>query len=280
MRAATLVLRRVACRLGRMRSSVLVPLALAGSLTAAFGAPALETLDEIEECVRANLPAKASVQTVILRSVDRTGEETDSTATIHWKKSDDGYSRVLMRITDPPLRRGSALLAIQSEDRVEMFMYLPELRRVRRVNKHSLQGAVFGTDLTYEDFERFAGLLEEAETKRLPDETLDGRPVYVIEARPAPGAESEYERVVSYVDHARCVPLRVELFERSDQLRKTVTLPLEHMTQEPSGWVPRLVRVADLVDETHTLLIVQEIDTAAEIPDRLFSVRQLEREGH
>jgi hypothetical protein len=263
-----------------MRPRVFAPLVLVGSLTAALGAPALETLDEIEECMRGNLPAKASVQTLTLRSVDRTGEETDSTAIIHWKKFDDGYSRVLMRITDPPLRRGSALLAIQSEDRVEMFMYLPELRRVRRVSKHSLQGAVFGTDLTYEDFERFQGLLEEAETKRLPDETIDGRPVYVIEARPASDEESEYERVVSYVDHARCVPLRIELFERSNQLRKTVTLPLDHMTEEPSGWVPRLVRVADLVDETHTLLIVQEIDTAAELPDRLFSVRQLEREGH
>ena len=40
------------------------------------------------------------------------------------------------------------------------------------------------------------------------------------------------------------------------------------------------MRVVDAVDETHTLLIVEEIDTAAEIPERIFSVRQLEREGH
>jgi hypothetical protein len=247
---------------------------------AAVRASPLETVAEIEDCMRANLPASASVQTITLRSVDRTGEETDSRAIIHWKKSDTGDSRVLMRITDPPLRRGSALLAIQNGDRVDMFMYLPELRRVRRVNEHSLHGSIFGTDLTYEDFERLQGLVEEAETTRVPDQMVAERPVYVIEGQPARGADSEYERIVAYVDHARCVPLRIELYERGNRLRKTVTLPPERMTEEPSGWVPRLVRVVDTVDETHTLLIVEEIDTAAEIPDRTFSVRQLEREGH
>lgn len=242
-------------------------------------AGALETVEEIDACVKANAPTRASVQTVILRTVAPGGSESESKAEVYWKRFDDGYSRVLLELTEPLTRRGSAVLAIETEGDPEIYMYMPELRKVKRITADALSGEVFGTVITYEDFERWQRLAREAKRTRLGDAEIEGRAVYVIEGRPARGETSEYERVVSYVDQQTCIALRVEQVQPGGVLRKVLTAPAAQITEEPSGWVPRLVRVEDVVEEIHTDVIVEEIDTAAEIPDRRFTVGDLERRG-
>jgi hypothetical protein len=239
---------------------------------------AVETVAEIEKCVRGNAPDEASVQTVTVRAIDRVGQQTDSRAKIYWKRAKLGESRVLMEISDPPLRRGSIVLAIEAGDRADLFMYLPDLRKVKRVTKDSLHGSLFGTDLTYEDFERWQGLAKEADKKRLADGALDGRPVWVVEGRPARGDESEYERLVTFIDPETCIPLRTEAYGPAKQLRKVMTA--ERIQQTPAGYVPHFYRVEDTIDKTHTEVTVETIDVQADVPDRVVSLSELQRRGH
>lgn len=237
----------------------------------------LETVEQIEDCIEQNLPERASKQTVLMRSVDRAGAETETRAIIFWKEIEPDRSRLLLRVTDPATRRDSALLAIQTDtDQADMYMYLPELEKVRRVSKHSVGGSLFGTDLTYEDFERIQNLTKDSESKRLPDEVLDGRAVYVIESRPSRGDDSEYERVVTAIDQEWCVALRASSYDRAGELRKISSTPVDRVTREKSGWVPRIVRVEDRVDESYTELIIEKIEPDVEIKDQIFSLRKLE----
>lgn len=237
-----------------------------------------QTVAEIQECIEGNLPENGSTQQVLLRAVDRTGEETDSRAEIVWKRDDEEKSRVLMRITAPPERRGSLLLGLQrDQERSDMWLYLPELRKVKRVGQRTISGSMFGTDYTYEDFQRVYHLAKDAKTTRGPDEELDGRTAFVLESQPS--ETSEYERIKSYVDQEMCVLRRAEYYESGERLTKRLTIPLDKIDKEPSGWVPKLTRMEDLLDETHTDLVVESIDMAKPVPDRMFSVRQLEREG-
>jgi len=252
-------------------------LALAATLGAAPGAEAApnRTAQEIQDCLRANAPTDSSVQTITLRAVDRMGAQTDSRAEIFWRSYDEG-NRVLMRIHEPLTRRGSALLLIQKGDRSDMWMYLPELRRTKRISQHSMSGSMFGTDLSYEDFERLQGLGEDADPKKLPDQELDGRLAHRIEITPARGEESEYERVVAYVEAERCVPLRLELYEAGDRLRKVMSFPPEEIKPTKHGFLPYLIRVEDRIDGTHTDLIIEKIEFDAKIPSNYFSSGKLE----
>ena len=152
---------------------------------------------------------QASVQTVAFRATDRMGAVTESRAEIHWKRFESGLSKLLVRVSAPPDLRRAGLLLIEKEGgRRDMFMYLPEIDKVKRVTGRMLTGSMFGTDFSYEDFERLQGFTDPSASRSLPDVTLDGAAALVTETRPAPSQESAYGRIVSFIDRATCVALQ------------------------------------------------------------------------
>ncbi len=237
-----------------------------------------ETPAEIDACVRAPLEYGTSVQTVTFRSRDRQGNESRFEARIYWKRFEDGLSRALMRVTDPPDNRGTALLLIQKADRNDIFMYLPELKRVRRVTTRMVSSSVLGTDFSYEDFQRLQGLSRDGRVERLPDEALDGRAVYVLDATPEadPESGSIYGRVRSYVDQESCVPLKVEYFEHGDEPRKVLTTRPEDIVLEGGLHLPRKLSMTDRRERTSTELVLHEIELGVPLRKTLFNTRQLE----
>lgn len=262
------------------RNSFLLQLALV-SFVVALATPSagasLSTLDEIEACVEANEPEGSSVQTVVVRSVNRVGSETEMRSKIYWQQDEEERSKVLMRFDAPPDMRGSAILLLEQDGRNDMFMYLPELRRVRRITTHMMQGSMFGTDFTYEDFERLQGMSEDASGERLPDGEAAGRPAYVLRYTPAADSGSEYSHMISYVDQETCVPTRLELFEAGDRLRKVLEAAPASLTKESTGWIARKMTMRDLRDETHTEMAITELEIGVDLPARTFSQRNLAR---
>ena len=241
----------------------------------------LQTAEEIEECVRGNQPESSSVQTVSFRVKDRIGAVTESQAKIYWKKGDDGLSRLMMRFAGPPDLRGAGLLLLEKKnERRDMFMYLPELNKVKRISSRMMTGSMFGTDFTYEDFERFEGFEQDNGLERLDDVDLDGKKVYVLVHRPSEDAGSAYQRIVKYIDQETCVPLKTEFYGRGNRLRKVAVSNPAHVTREGDGWVPRHTTLRDLRDETETDLIISEVEVNVEIHRKVFSQRELESGRH
>jgi len=241
---------------------------------------AAETAAEIEQCVRDNLPRKSSIQTIVFRSTNRVGDVTESDATIHWKLFDGKRSKVLLRFERPLDMRGAGMLLIEQRGRSpDTFMYLPELRMVRRVSSRAAASSLFGTDFSYEDFQRLVGMSTDASKERAADTKVDGREVYSVVGRPDPESHSAYERVVTFVDKETCVPLRTESYEPGGGLRKLLTADSSKIEREGTLWVPREQTMKDLRDETQTDLVIEQIDIDANIHRKMFSARELEAGG-
>ncbi len=249
--------------------------ALAAALLAPLGparaVPAEgKTADEIEACVRANLPSRSSVQEVSFRVNGPGGATTDSNVKIHWQQdAKTELSRVHLRFEAPLDMRGSALLLLEKPGRNDMFMYLPELKRVRRVTGPALSGGMFGTDFTYSQFERLQGVARDIEVVRLADGEFEGSPVYVLGHTPADDPEFDY--VESYVDPERCVPMRTEFFEANRKLRKVLKAEPAHVKQVGSHWIPHRLVMSDVVRGTSTEFRVDTIEVNAKIHRRMFT---------
>ncbi len=260
-----------------VRSSLVVLLALA------IGAPARaapQTAEEIESCMRDNLPRKSSVLILRFRTTDRVGGVTSSRSRLFWKLYENGLSRIMLRFTDPTDQRGAGLLMIEQRDRrPDTFLYLPGLGKVRRVSSSAASSSLFGTDFSYEDFERLMGMSRDARRERLEDGTLHDRRVWVVAGYPGPEAKSAYERVVSWLDPETCVPLQSEAYEPGGKLRKRLVVDPGRVTREGESWVPRLQVMHDLRDETRTELVVEEIALDVKIHRKMFTERELERAG-
>jgi Outer membrane lipoprotein-sorting protein len=262
----------------------LLPLLGFALATAAFAeaskAPAEMTAQEIQTCVGGNFPSDSMVQTVKMVSTDRMGVERILEAEMFWQKNaETQLSNILLTFDNPPELRGASVLVLEKKPQNDMFMFLPELGKSRRITSQMVQGNMMGTDFSYEDFQRLQGLLTGLEGKRLPDATLAERKAFVTEAVPT-DPSSEYTRIVSRIDQETCVPLEVEFYIKgSAEPAKVLTTNPKTVTKEKSGFMPREVAMRDLRSETATSIVIEKLKVSVPIERKRFSAAELERQG-
>jgi hypothetical protein len=263
--------------LSRPATFALLALLTLASVAPAASAPAAETEDEAMQCVKRNLPKKTSVQTVRFQTLDRLGGETVTRAKVLGKLFEDGSRRIVTRFYEPQDVRGSALLVIEKKARNDMFLYSPEFRKTKRVTARAAGNSLFGTDFSYEDFERLQGLQSGSESTRQPDQTLGDLTVYVLETRPTQSDESVYEKIVAFIDPKTCVAVKTESYETGGRLRKVLTADPEKFLQKGDLWLAQEVVMRDIRDETETHLVIEEIVLDEPLSDKRFRQAELER---
>jgi hypothetical protein len=212
-----------------------------------------------------------------LRATDRVGYTREIRTRVSRKRFEDGLSKVFLRVDAPNDLKGAGLLLIEKTSRTDMFVYLPDLQRVKRVTSRMLSGSLFGSDFTYEDFLQVQGMALEGRHELLQDSTVDGAAVRVVAHYPAEASGSSYERVVSYWDRDTCITLKSEMWEPGGHQRKTLTVDRNSILQDGEARIPRKLRMEDLRDQTSTQLAVEELEVNVEIPRKLFSTSSLER---
>jgi outer membrane lipoprotein-sorting protein len=230
---------------------------------------------EIESCMKQNLPQSTSVQSIELRVVDRSNYEQILESDIFLKRFTEEQARVLMYFHEPVDIRGARFLIIEKQPQNDMYIYMTSLFKVRRITSKKISSSIMGTDFSYEDFERIHGMLSDISAERLPDETLAGRPVYVLESFPEQG--SGYSRVATYIDKQTCIPLQTDLFEHGDQLRKQMTVAPADIKQTGGIWYPAQLEMKDLRDKTRTTLVVKHMQIGNELDNGLFEPDQLKK---
>lgn len=261
-------------RATRLIQNLLLAVAIASSAAYAAGA---DPLEEVRACLDAQAPPDSSVQQVRFLSTSKTGTEREILGTVTWKRYSEKTARVLARVTGPEDLRDSAVLLIQRKDGgSDLFSYLPELRKVRRLQTSTLKGNLFGSDFTYEDFQQLQGMAE-GETSVDGESQLDGAPVWRVTRTPLPDSKSMYERVVSYIEKERCLLLKAEMWERGDRLRKVMTTDPERLFEADGVRIPRSVLLRDEKRGTRTELQLLDIDLDAKIHRKDLEVSALER---
>lgn len=247
---------------------------LAWGVAARVGA---DGLAEIEACVRANAPGQSSVADVELRSIDRTGGERTLEGRMHWKRDERGLSKLLIELEMPLDVRGSSYLVLEREAGQDMWVYLPDLGKVRRIHPRTVSGQLFGTDFSYEDIARLQRISAGQHAERLPDEELDERPVHRVRALPGAETASAYSRVDYFLDRATCLPLRIEFYARDGGLRKVLTGDPSSIRRAGSGWALGSVTLQDLGSGTRSRMLLSGIEVDVDLPDRLFQTSHLAR---
>jgi len=125
-------------------------------------------------------------------------------------------------IFDQPLDvKGTALLshshAIEPDDQ---WLYLPALKRVKRISSRNKSGPFMGSEFAYEDLNSFE--IEKFTFKYIKDELIDGESTFVVEQIPL-DKNSGYTRQIAWIEKKRYIPLKVEFYDRKDSLLKTLT---------------------------------------------------------
>jgi hypothetical protein len=237
------------------------------------------TLAEIEECASQNLPSAAGVIDFSVDAVDRTGTVTASRAELRWRKPEDESTQILLVVSEPAKTAGTALLIIdRKKDQPEFFVRLPEMKKVKQVRSRRLRGPVLGTDFSYEDLKRLREPLDETQLDLIGTTQIEGRATWILEAIPGEDDDSEYSRVLTYVDHETCLPLRIDLFESgaddADRLRKRLDAPASEIRAAGADGkvkLPHEYVMQDMKRETRTVVRIEGFTSSPDLPAEQFT---------
>lgn len=103
-------------------------------------------------------------------------------------------------------------------DADDQWLYLPALKRTKRIASNNKSGPFMGSQFSYEDISSFE--VAKYHYNYLREETLNGRQTYVIENFPN-YKHSGYTRLITWVDIERYIPVKIEYYDRKNQLLKT-----------------------------------------------------------
>jgi hypothetical protein len=119
--------------------------------------------------------------------------------------------------------KGTAFLTFSHKvEDDDQWLYLPALKRVKRINARNKSGSFMGSEFAYEDIS--SQEVEKYTYKWIRNEVYDGQECFVIERYPVDKKNSGYTRQVSRIDKSEYREWKVEYFDRKNSLLKTLTI--------------------------------------------------------
>ena len=235
-----------------------------------LAAAADPALDQTLSCMRANIPPAVRIQTVEVNAWDRTGGQRTLKGKLFGIK-EKGRARIMLRVDAPADLAGAAYLVREGEKLDEMYLYLPSMQKVRRITGASLDGQLWGTNLSYNDLKQIQNAFSGASVAMEPAPgQYDGRAVSVLAFSPRKEDGSRYTSMRARIDRQTCVPLSVEFIDASG-VRKTLTVKAADVKQSNSRWYAEEAEVRDVKNGTHTRLKVTGVVAGDTLAARYFS---------
>jgi outer membrane lipoprotein-sorting protein len=205
--------------------------------------------------------------------VNAKGDRSDRSLEQRTLEGHDAGDKILLIFRDPPDVRGTTLLI--HENRAgddDQWLYLPALRRSRRIASSNKSSSFVGSEFAYEDLT--PNEVTKHEYKYLREETLDGVPVWVIESVPR-FKDSGYSRRELFVRRDNHQMARVNGYDRKGQLLKVGRWDGWWKVMD-KRWRARSLRIENVQTGKSTILEVIDVKIGNGYSPSEFSTRALE----
>jgi len=132
----------------------------------------------------------------------------------------DGDKRLIV-FDEPRDVKGTAFLVYtRKTGNDDQWLFLPALKRVKRIASNNQSGPFVGSEFAYEDLS--SQEVEKYTYRYLGDEIAGGLDCYRVERIPT-DSNSGYTKQVSWIDKAEFRLMKVDYFDRKGELLKTLT---------------------------------------------------------
>jgi hypothetical protein len=191
--------------------------------------------------------AEVEVRMVLRNSHGETSERFLRSA---WMETTGDGDRGLVVFDRPADVKGTAALTfshkVGDDDR---WLYLPALRRVKRIASSNKSGPFMGSEFAYEDLA--SQEVEKFAYRYVREDVLDGVASWVVERDPI-DPRSGYLRQLVWYGKTDYRPLKVEYFDRKNELLKVLTY--ERYEKYGAFWRARQQRMSNSQTGKSTLI--------------------------
>ena len=187
--------------------------------------------------------------------------------------ADDG-DKSLVIFEKPADVKGTALLTFaHKEGDDDQWLYLPALKRVKRISASNKSGPFVGSEFAYEDVSPQE--VEKYSYRYLGDEMYEGRECHMVERTPNYG-KSGYTRSVVWWDTAELRVYKIEFYDRKHEHQKTLTMH-DYKQYQDRYWRAGEMKMVNHQTGKSTDLVWENYEFQTGLKDGDFTKSKLER---
>lgn len=185
-----------------------------------------------------------------------------------WGRKEDGLVSTVIIFRSPSSVKDTRFLQVENNGRADdKWIYLPALRTVRRIAASDGSKSFMGTDATYDDMETRKVDLDNHTL--IGEENVNGYDCYKVKSQAIDDSTSQYSYRISYVDKESFVPVKVEMYDKQENLLKVLTV--NKLEQTNGYWIPYNNRMENVQTGHATELKILKLEIDKPIASRIFS---------
>lgn len=249
---------------------------LAVTLMISFGALAITPEEQgyqIAEAVDVRDKGFAdSVASVRMELTNAAGESVSRDLTIYNLEVDNDGDKSITLFNSPQDVKGTALLTwSHALDADEQWLFLPALKRVKRISSKNKSGPFMGSEFAFEDLA--SQELAKYRYEYLGSEPFNGIDTFVVKRYPQ-YENSGYSHQISWIDQSTLNILKTEYYDRSERHLKTL---LQENYRKYSGqiWRSHLMTMINHQSGKKTTLTWGEYQFGNGLTDSWFNQNRL-----
>ncbi len=222
-----------------------------------------EIIQRAEDAIKGRTSSHSIMEMII--------KTPDYTRTMKMESWSSGASKALVKILSPAREAGNRTLKLGND----IWMYLRNTETTIRIPPSMMLQSWNGSDYTYDDMVREETLTEDYDITLVGTEKLNDAVCWKLQLIPKPNAPVVWGKLLYWVRKADDLPAQVEYFDEKGKLIRTMV-----MTDYKAMGGRTLPTVWTMYnfDKTHSTEIkMDEASFDIRIPDRIFSLKELER---
>lgn len=243
------------------------------------GGAGLPSGDEIARRINARDEGEHVRRRLTMRLIDE-GGHVRTRETVSFRRHFGDEKRSVLFFESPKNVKDTAFLTFDHAEpgrEDDQWLYLPALRKTRRIAGADRGGRFLGTDFSYEDMKKGTRVSMEDYTRRtVGRDEVDGRPCLLVENVPVSeevARELGYGKVVFCVDPEIWMVRRSAFWdERGEPLKTTF---VRDVRQVDGIWTPHEIEARNHQTGHRTVFTFSEVDYEAPVPEDLFTERAL-----
>jgi len=181
--------------------------------------------------------------------------------------SKDNGKKMLMFFKSPKRDKGVGFLKIEMDDSDKLSLFIPKLKKIRRISSSNQSDSFMGSDLSFEDM--LSRDLDDFDYNIISN-TSD---MYIMESICKDG-ESEYSRHVSWISKEHLLIIKEESYDQNNSLLKHKSFKQIEMN---GYYLISEIDVTNVQDQHRTILGINTLEVDGDINDATFKEINLKR---
>ncbi len=216
-----------------------------------------------------------AITTLSMTLFNAAGQKSSRKMVTRYLEIQDDGDKTLITFKFPRDIKGTGLLTFEHiEGADDQWLYLPALKRVKRIASKNKSGSFMGSEFSYEDI---ASTKPEKYTyKYIREDEHQGSKAWIIERYPK-DPNSGYTKIISWVDQSNFQVVKQEYFDRKGSPLK-FSLDNGNTLYLGKFWRPSEIIMENLQTKKKTALTFTDWGFQQGQKNSLFSKRSLERQ--